>query len=204
MWQNLVWQFHWTDDWPQSLEKAERYLDLALQKSPQAAFVHYVASLFYFWKKDLDRSAAEADAALNLNPNYALAHNSRGLVHIYDGAPLAAIPHIEQSMRLDPMLRDLYSHFLGSAYLVAGNYEQAAALFRERIRIAPKTDLSRALLAVALGHLGEAEEAKRVWRELMQINPKYSFAEHVGRLPFQRQADVDRLFEGIRKAGIPD
>ena len=102
MWQNLNWQNHWTDDWRQSLEKAERYLDLALENSPQVAFVHYVAAVFYLWKKDLDRSAAEADAALNLNPNYALAHNSRGIVNIYGGEPLAAVPHIKHAMRLDP------------------------------------------------------------------------------------------------------
>src|SRR5438552_577112 len=38
--QILNWQFHWTNDWSQSLEKVGRYLDLALQKSPQVAFVH--------------------------------------------------------------------------------------------------------------------------------------------------------------------
>jgi hypothetical protein len=57
-------------------------------------------------------------------------------------------------------------------------------------------------LAVALGHLGEVEEAGQVWRELMEINPKYSFAEHVGRLPFRNKADVDQLAEGLSKAGI--
>ena len=201
--QVLNWQFHWTDDWSQSLEKAERHVDLALQKGPQVAFVHYVASVFYLWKKDLDRSAAEADAALNLNPNYAQAHNSRGIVNIYGGQPLAAVPHIEQAIRLDPALKQLYIHFLGSAFLVAGKFQAASALFKERIQLAPKTDLSRAFLAVALGHLGEAEEAGRVWRELMEINPKYSFAEHVGRLPFRDQADIDRLAEGLSKAGIP-
>ena len=200
--QVLNWQFHWTDDWSQSLEKAERHVDLALQKSPQVAFVHYVASVFYLWKKDLDRSAAEADAALNLNPNYGQAHNSRGIVNIYGGQPLAAVPHIEQAIRLDPALKQLYIHFLGSAYLVAGKFEAASALFKERIQLTPKTDLSRAFLAVALGHLGEAEEAGRVWRELMEINPKYSFAEHVGRLPFRDQADIDHLAEGLSKAGI--
>jgi adenylate cyclase len=200
--QILNWQFHWTDDWGQSLERAERHLGLALQKGPQVAFVHYIASVFYLWKKDLDRSAAEADAALNLNPNYAQAHNSRGIVNIYGGHPLAAVPHIEQAIRLDPAIKHLYVHFLGSAYLVAGDYKVAASLFRERILLSPKTDLSRAFLAVALGHLGEAEEASRVWRELMEINPKYSFAEHVGRLPFRNQADVDRLAEGLGKAGI--
>jgi adenylate cyclase len=201
--QVLNWQFHWTDDWSQSLEKAERHVELALEKSPQVAFVHYVASVFYLWKKDLDRSAAEADAALNLNPNYAQAHNSRGIVNIYGGQPLAAVPHIEQAIRLDPALKQLYIHFLGSAYLVAGKFEAASALFKERIQLAPKTDLSRAFLAVALGHLGQAEEAGRVWRELMEINPKYSFAEHVGRLPFRDRADIDHLAEGLGKAGIP-
>ena len=50
---------------------------------------------------------------------------------------------------------------------------------RERIELNPKTDLSRAFLAVALGHLGEAEEAQRVWRELEEINPNYSFEGHM-------------------------
>jgi adenylate cyclase len=200
--QILNWQFHWTDDWSQSLEKAERDLGVALQKGPQIAFVHYIGAVFYLWKKDLDRSAAEADAALNLNPNYAQAHNSRGIVNIYGGQPLAAVPHIEQAIRLDPAIKHLYVHFLGSAYLVAGDYKAAASLFRERIQLSPRTDLSRAFLAVALGYLGEAEEARRVWRELMEINSKYSFSEHVGRLPFRNKADVDRLAEGLSKAGI--
>jgi len=198
----LNWQNHWTDDWREAFQKAGRYLDLALEKSPEVAYVHYVATILYFFKKDLVRAAAEAEAALDINPNYALGHNSRGLVHVYSGLPLAAVPHIERAMRLDPMTRQAYTQFLGSAYLVAGEYETAAATFRERIRLVPKTDLSRAFLAVALGHLGEAEEARRVWGELMEINPKYSFAEHVGRLPFQNQADVDRLREGLVKAGI--
>ncbi len=200
--QVLNWQFHWTDDWSESLEKAKRDVNLALQKSPQVAFVHYVASVVYVWKKDFDRSAAEVDVALTLNPNYAHAHNSRGIVNIWGGQPLAAVPHIEQAIRLDPLFKHQFIHFLGSAYLVAGKYEAAAALFKERIQLNPKTDLSRAFLAVALGHLGEAEEAGRVWRELMEINPKYSFAEHVGRLPFRNHADVDRLAEGLSKAGI--
>ena len=197
------WQHHWTDDWSHSLESAEQNISVALQKSPQVAFVHYVAAIFYFWKKDLDRAAAEVDTALNLNPNHASALSTRGLVSVYAGQPLAAVPYIERGFRVDPASKQLYLHFLGSAYLLAGDYKTAASVFRERIQLAPKTDLSRAFLAVALGHLGEAEEAQRVWRELMEINPKYSFAEHVGRLPFRNGADADRLAEGLRKTGIP-
>ena len=46
--QILNWQFHWTDDWSESLEKAERHLDLALQKKPADRFraLHRCCLLF--------------------------------------------------------------------------------------------------------------------------------------------------------------
>jgi adenylate cyclase len=76
-------------------------------------------------------------------------------------------------------------HFLGTAHFVAGDYETAAALFRDRIAINPTTDLSRAFLASALGHLAKSDEAREVWGELKEINPRYSPIEHIGRLPFR-------------------
>ena len=127
--------------------------------------------------------------------------NARGLVHIYTGEPAKAIPYIEQAIRLDPA-QQLYRHFLGTAYFVAGNYETAAAVFKDRIAMTPTTDLSRAFLASALGHLGRAEEARQIWRELKEINPRYSYSDHFGRLPFRNPADADQFTDGLRKAGL--
>ena len=107
-------------------------------------------------------------------------------------------------MRLDPAFVHQTLHFLGTAYLVAGKYETAAATFRERIRLSPKTDLSRGLLVSALGHLGEIDEARRVWAEVKEISPKYSFAGHLARLPFTNPADAERIREGYAKAGVSE
>ncbi len=95
-------------------------------------------------------------------------------------------------------------HALGLAHLVAGNYETAAALFKERIQLMPGTDWSRAFLAAALGHLGRIDEAHRIWAEPRTVNPNYSFTGHTGRLPFKNAADVARLAAGLDKAGLPD
>jgi adenylate cyclase len=154
------------------------------------------------FEKDLDRARSEIDIALSLNPNFALAHNLRGSNRIYSGRPLEAIPEIEHGMRLDPALSSQFLHFLGMAYLLAGKYEIAAAVLKQRIVLVPRTDFSRALLASALGHLGELEEARRVWRELKEINPKYAFVDHVGRLPFRRKEDVERIADGLRKTRL--
>jgi adenylate cyclase len=75
-------------------------------------------------------------------------------------------------------------------------------LLRQRVILVPNTDFTRAILASALGHLGDIDDARRVWAELIAINPSYSFAEHVGRQPFKRRQDVDRIAEGLQKAGV--
>jgi tetratricopeptide (TPR) repeat protein len=76
-----------------------------------------------------------------LNPNFGLAMGTRGLAKIYDGAPLDAIPDLERAVRLDPLMGHQYWHFIGSAYLVAGQYGKAVEAFRQRIRLAPDADL---------------------------------------------------------------
>ena len=110
-------------------------------------------------------------------------------------------------MRLDPALSGQFLHFLGLAYLMAGKYETAAALLRQRIILVPNTDFSRAILTSALGHLGEIEEARRVWAELMEINPNYSFAGAYRPPAFQAprrcRADRGRTEEGRRAELTP-
>jgi adenylate cyclase len=117
---------------------------------------------------------------------------------------MLGIPRLERSMRLDPAFTHQYIHFVGLAYLVAGKYEAAAAQFKERILLSPQTDLSRAFYASTLGHLGQPDEARRIWHELKEINPKYDFERHIGRLPFRKPEDVARIREGLTKAGLPD
>jgi adenylate cyclase len=189
---------------PDVLDLAEHFANLSIEKGPKLSFAHWIAAATATWKRNLERAKRESEIALALNPNDAQAYTTRGTIEIYSGNPLAAIPFLERAIRLDPVYTQQYIHFLGSAFLIAGNYEEAATSFRERIRLAPETDLSRALLVSALGHLGAIDEAKRVWAELKRVNPKYSFAGHLARLPFSNPADADRIKDGVAKAGLLD
>jgi adenylate cyclase len=200
----LDYQNRWSDTPEASLEEAERLAETAIAKGDQDPFAHYVAAIVAMFKKDYQRWADEADTALSLNPNYARALNMRGALHIYTGEPAKAIPLIERAMRLDPTFHQQGVHFLGTAYFVAGDYETAAALFKDRIAINPTTDLSRAFLASVLGHLDKLDEARDVWHELKRMNPRYSHVEHIGRLPFRDPADAERFTAGLRKAGVAE
>ena len=133
-----------------------------------------------------------------------MAYNCLGGINTYSGRQLEAIEMKSSAPCVSTALgAQQYLDFLGTAYLLAGKYETAAALLRQRVFLVPGTDFTRAVLASALGHLGEVDEARRVWRELGEINPKYSFREHFSRQPF-RPEDVERVAAGLAKAGLPN
>ena len=106
-------------------------------------------------------------------------------------------------MRLDPSLANTQSlHFLGMAICSPVNTKRRRFCSSSAFVLVPNTDFTRAILASTLGHLGEIDEARRVWHELKKINPNYSFAEHIGRQPFKREEDKRRIAEGLEKAGL--
>ena len=196
------YQNRWSENPDASLERAREYAERAIEKDPKEALAHAVAAVAATFSRDIERAQKEIEIALSLNPNMAMAYNIQGGTRVYLGRPEEAIPLVERAMRLDPATNQQFLHFLGMANLLAGRYETAAAALRERIRLVPNTDFSRSLLASALGHLGQIEEARRVWQELKEINPKYSFEEHLSRLPFKNPADGQRMAEGLKLAGI--
>jgi adenylate cyclase len=199
---NLDYQNRWSDDPDNSLQLAKHNAQQAIEKDPKEPLARQVACWAAMFDKDLGRAKSEVDIALSLNPNSSGAYASLGSIHTYSGRPLEAIPALERATRLDPAFRPGHLHFLGMAYLLAGKYETAVAVLRERILLVPGTDFSRVLMASALGHLGDVEEARRTWQELKDINPKYSFSEHFARQPFKKEENVQRIAEGLAKAGL--
>jgi adenylate cyclase len=193
----------WSEESDRSLGLARVYADQAVEKDPREPLAHFASAMVAMRERHTERAVAEANAALALSPNFSPARGLLGSIELFAGRPLVAIAQLERNMRLDPVVNQQGLQFLGLAYLTAGKYETAAAIFNQRLVLAPNSDSARSFLAAALGHIGETEEARRVWEELKAINPNYSFAGHVSRLPFEREEDVKRIAEGLTKAGLP-
>ena len=198
----LDFQNRWTPQAQDALELAAHFADAAMERDTAVPYAHMVVCFVATWRRDLSAALVAADQALVLNPNYAFAFCARGFLEIYRGNHLASIPFLERAVRLDPVFTQQYLHFFGTAYLLAGQFEKAVEFFQERIRLSPNTDLGRAFLVSALGHLDERAAAQQIWRELLDINPKYSFQVHIDRLPFEKPEDPELIAAGLKKAGI--
>jgi adenylate cyclase len=195
-------QNRWSENSAQSLGLAKHHVEIAIEKDPCEPLARVIASRVATFEGDFDRAKAEANIALNFSPNSAEAYGCLGEISTFTGRPLEAVPWVERAMTLNPAYTQQYLHLLGVAHILAGKYETAATLLRQRILLVPKTDFTRAVLASALGHLGDVDEARRIWAELMDINPHYSFSEHFARQPFTNKDDVQRIAEGLTKAGL--
>lgn len=200
----VAFNSNWTDDPNATIARALELAEKAVELSPTSAFAFTILSNAAGYNHDWERSREAIARALELNPNSTEALLSKGGMLVFDGDPEGSIPYLERARMLDPAGAALPLHFLGLCNIILGRYETAIAFLKERIALQPKTDLSRAMLVSALGHLGDKDEAHRIWDELKEINPDYEFEIHMQRLPFVTLADAEKIRSGLAKVGLPD
>jgi adenylate cyclase len=198
---SLDYANRWRDPTEESGKRAHELAQQAVALDDDDPYAHVVLGLTCSALRQHDRAVAEARRALALDPNFAWAYSLLGQAMYYAGRPQDAIEPLQTAIRLDPNDQDPFLHHLALAYFGVGRYEEAAANLKRRIIRKPDTDMSRVLLAACYGHLGRAEEAQALWREVMRINPDYSL-EHRRRI-YKDPADFERIVEGLRKAGLP-
>jgi adenylate cyclase len=198
----FAYQNAWTHDRATALAKADECAQKACRLSPDDPEALHALAIVKMMQKDVAACRAAVEKGIALYPNNQQLVRSRGTLNIYSGNPEAAIPDIERAMRLDPGQDHRNLQFLGIAHLLLGNYELAATIFRQRIRIVPDTDIGRAMLVSALGHLGESGEAKRIWDELIVLKPDYSVTAHISNT-YNNPEDARSVIEGFEKAGLP-
>jgi tetratricopeptide (TPR) repeat protein len=108
-------------------------------------------------------------------------------------------------MRLDPFYEPYAPGLSGFACYMLKRYEEGLAHLRECVSRAPNMRLGRLWLAATYVRLDEFAKAKAEAAEALRIDPAYTI-EGAARvfLPFKHPEDARHLFDGLRKAGIPD
>jgi len=149
---------------------------------------------------------SELELALDLNPSLALAHYGLGATFVFSGRPHDAFPHLESAIRLSPQDPNMGSYLVRIAeakYLIGE--DEAAVRFALRALAQPSFQWSRyAILIAALGQLGRQEEAHHYLVEVTRMRPDFSMTFVQTMHPFVRDMGIDRYYEGLRKAGVPE
>ena len=131
--------------------------------------------LYMYWDSSED-NLNEADAAsrkaLELEPDLAEAHASRGLALTMSKSFAAARTEFETAIRLDPKLYEPY-YFYARTSFQQGDLAKAAQLYEMAARVNPDDYQAPSLLAPVYKSLGRDEEADTSRRRALQLAEKH-------------------------------
>ncbi len=191
----------WNDPAPDQLEQALVLARRAVKANELDPISHNALAIALMWNAKLDEAEREARRAIELEPNYAEAYGTLGGALHFTGRHEESIASCEQALRLDPQFH-LWIHAIGRAQFTLKRFNEAEATFKRRLIHMPRSDVTRAYLASLYGHSGRQDEARQIWRELMEINPKYTPELTLRVLPYRDRAPLEHFIEGLRKARL--
>ncbi len=123
-------------------------------------------------------AAAEFEAALRLNPQYAEAHTNLGKVLLEEGRVEEAAAQLEAALDLDPQIAQAHNNLGAALQRLPGRLPEALAEFAEAVRLAPEDPEARNNLGMALAQSGRTAEAQDELNTALQLRPGFAEAHN--------------------------
>lgn len=196
------------------IEFARRMFHQAIEIDPEyaPAWAGYADcfSFLIMYADPQDSYRAEAvkasQKALDLNPDSAVAHASRGMAYLVCEEYAEADAEFEKAIELNPSLYEAY-YYYARARFHEGDLEKAAALFAKASEVNPAEYQARLLRVQVLRGLGrleqaiaEAKEAVAVVEKHLEWNPDDARALQLGAGPLILIGDTKRAIRWLERA----
>jgi TolB-like protein len=209
-WIDLAFVGSWlSDERRDRLLSAEAYIDKALKVRPDSATAHCALGALRMYGKRAAQGIAECQRALAIDRNFAAAHGYIGMAKILAGRNEETEAHILEALRISPRDSNAWAWMLyvGMAKFRLGRDAEALAWLNRSIEFNPNSPATQFCLAAALAHLDRVEEAREAARACMGINPSFTIARFRSQTFSDNPiylAGRERMYEGLRKAGMPE
>jgi adenylate cyclase len=199
---------------PAALPRAEYILREAKDKGSASnrAAAHFTLGVLRQMQTRLPEAQTEFETAISLDPNNARTHSHLGETLLYLGQPEAAIPSLEQAIRLrpdDPHIAMTY-WALGACQLLLGRMDQAIDLLQTSRAANARLWVPYLYLAGAYGLKNDLDKARTALAESLRLKPAVRSlarmrAENRWLSNPQYWALQDKTLNlGLRRAGFPD
>jgi TolB-like protein len=198
-----------TDERPVRLSAAEAILTKVLSIAPNHAMAHYLVGLVQVYSKRAVQGIAECERALALDRNLATAHALIGFAKYVSGRGEETEAHVLEALRLSP--RDsnanVWMTWVGNAKVQIGADEEAVAWLRRGIEANRNLPVGHFFLAAALANINRHDDARDAAQAGLVLDPSFTIARFRASVASDNQvylARRERVYEGMRQAGVPE
>jgi tetratricopeptide (TPR) repeat protein len=189
-----------------TLPPAAEQARAAVASDRNDAWARLALGFAHMYRREHTDAIEELQAALDLNPNFALGYSCLGLTLAYGGKGDDAVGCFEQAMRLSP--RDpFFSVFAGArafAHFMAGDYTTGLEWGRRGVRLSPDLPAQWRALALSAAMLDQTEEARAAVATARKLQPDYSVAWVERASPLVYAADRARYCDILKRVGLPE
>jgi tetratricopeptide (TPR) repeat protein len=148
--------------------------DLAQQPSAEGLTQ---LGIVQFKQGNMQAAMDQFRAAVQTNPNDAVAHDYIGVILGESGRLNEAIVEFDQAIRLDAGLPDPHFH-LGLAYKQTGRINDAISEYQEVLRLNPGMVEAQYSLSAICARVGDLDGAIRLLREVLKTAPDFGEAHY--------------------------
>jgi TolB-like protein len=198
-----------TDDRAVRLAAAEATLTKVLSLAPNHAMAHCLAGLVQIYSKRAAQGIAECERALALDRNLALAHALIGFAKYVSGRGEETEAHVLEALRLSP--RDsnanVWMAWVGNGKVQIGADEEAVSWLRRGMEANRNLPIGHFFLAAALAVVGQDDEARAAAQAGLKLDPSFTISRFRTSTASNNPtylARRERVYEGMRQAGIPE
>lgn len=196
--------YNWSTDIEKDRQDALEKAQAAAKLASDDPFVLTVLGATLTITREFEAALLLLSKALALDPNSAWAWNRSGWLHTFISEPETGITHFEKAIRLSPFDPTIFSSYagIGDAHFVAGRYRDAVA-WLEKARLAnPKATWINRFLAASYALADMQPQAEACVKKLLAAHPGITVGAVRQAPPFHKEI-IDRLCEGLAKAGLP-
>jgi adenylate cyclase len=188
----------------ETLEKGKELAQKALAMDDSHPGAHTLLCALYRRGGEYDKSLAEGERAVALDPNSTGAIDNYASSLIIAGRPEEAIPLFQKAIRLNPFAPSAFYRDFGAALRDTGRFEEAVSAYKKAIQIAPDHILAHVGLASTYIMMGREKEARAEAAEVLRINPKFSVDSWAKTFAYKDRSQQDKIVNAVRNAGLPD
>lgn len=194
----------WAKDPEEARKQAGEWAERAVAMEDADGQAQTVLGNVRLLQRRFDEALAIAHEAVAIRPGCTNANGFLANVLLHCGEYELAVIHAKRAIRFMPVYPPWFVEILAAAYREAGENDFAVITAREVLRIAPSTVNGRLVLASALVRGGWLADARRIAREVMELERSFALSRYAKNQPYRDTGTLARLVEDLRRAGLPE
>jgi len=198
--------FGWAEDREASLRQGITDARKAISIDSRDYFAHFSLGRLQTLAGDHTTAIRALETSVDINPNFA--HGYYGLAAAQDfvGHAEKAIENADLAIRLspnDPLMWAFLIH-KGYAHYCLDDLDQAIDAAERACQIPTAQFIPFAWLAAMYVHAGRMQDARKALENARRLEPNLSITYVKGILRTAQGVGIERLYDGLRKAGLPE